>query len=71
MSTPAAICSGDLFSYTATSATAGATFGIGLGANVLVGGLDKSVALQPLSVQGNTGLNIAAGVGVISLKFEP
>ena len=52
-------------------ATAGATFGIGLGANVLIGGLDKSVALQPLSVQGNTGLNIAAGVGVISLKFEP
>lgn len=51
-------------------ATAGATFGVGLGANVLIGGLDKSIALQPLSVQGNTGLNIAAGVGVISLKFE-
>lgn len=50
-------------------ATAGATFGIGLGANVLIGGLDKSIALQPVSVQGNTGLNIAAGVGVISLKF--
>ncbi|HEX4302673.1 MAG TPA: DUF992 domain-containing protein [Rhizomicrobium sp.] len=52
-------------------ATAGATFGIGLGANVLIGGLDKSIALQPLSVQGNTGLNIAAGVGVISLKYTP
>lgn len=50
-------------------ATAGATIGIGLGANVLIGGLDKSIALQPLSVQGNTGLNVAAGVGVISLKF--
>ena len=52
-------------------ATAGATFGVGLGANVLVGGLDKSIALQPLSVQSNTGLNVAAGVGVITLKFTP
>lgn len=52
-------------------ATANATIGIGLGANVLIGGLDKSIALQPLSVSGNTGLNIAAGVGVISLKHAP
>jgi hypothetical protein len=52
-------------------ATANATVGVGLGANVLIGGLDKSIALQPLSISGNTGLNIAAGVGVISLKYEP
>jgi len=52
-------------------ATAGATFGVGLGANVLIGGLDKSIALQPLSIQGNTGLNIAAGIGVITLKYTP
>lgn len=52
-------------------ASASAALGIGLGANVLVGGLDKSIALQPLSVQSNAGLNIAAGVGVISLKFTP
>lgn len=52
-------------------ATANATVGIGLGANVLIGGMDKSIALQPVSVSGNTGLNIAAGVGVISLKYEP
>ena len=52
-------------------ATAGATVVVGLGANVLVGGLDKSIALQPVSVQGNTGLNISAGVGVITLKYEP
>jgi len=52
-------------------ATAGATFGVGLGANVLIGGLDKSIALQPVSVQGNTGLNIAAGAAVITLKYEP
>ena len=52
-------------------ATASATVGVGLGANVLIGGLDKSIALQPVSVQGNTGLNLAAGVGVITLKYEP
>jgi hypothetical protein len=49
-------------------ATASATVGVGLGANVLVGGLDKSIALQPLSVEGNKGLNVAAGIGAISLK---
>jgi hypothetical protein len=50
-------------------ATASATVGVGLGANVLVGGLDKSIALQPVSVEGNTGLNVAAGIGSITLKF--
>jgi hypothetical protein len=52
-------------------ATASATVGVGLGANVLVGGLDKSIALQPLSVEGNKGLNVAAGIGAISLKAAP
>lgn len=52
-------------------ATASATVGVGLGANVLIGGLDKSIALQPLSVEGNRGLNVAAGVGAISLKAAP
>ncbi len=52
-------------------ATASATVGVGVGANVLVGGLDKSIALQPLSVEGNKGLNVAAGIGAISLKSAP
>jgi hypothetical protein len=52
-------------------ATASATVGVGLGANVLIGGLDKSIALQPLSVEGNRGLNVAAGVGAISLSASP
>src|SRR5579872_7378278 len=43
-------------------ASAEATVGAGLGANVLVGGSDRTVTLQPLSVQGQTGLNVAAGV---------
>ena len=41
---------------------------VGLGANVLVGGFDKSFALQPLSVSGDRGLNVAAGVGSITLS---
>jgi hypothetical protein len=49
-------------------ATAQATVGIGLGANVLLGGFDKSIALQPVSIEGTTGLNIAAGVGAINLR---
>ena len=49
-------------------ATAQANVGVGLGANVLIGGLDKSIALQPVSVEGSTGLNVAAGIGQISLK---
>ena len=48
--------------------TADATVGIGVGANVLLGGLKKSIALQPLSVQGNDGLNVAAGIGEITLR---
>jgi hypothetical protein len=52
-------------------ATASATVGVGLGANVLVGGLDKSIALQPLSMEGNKGLNVAAGIGSISLHAAP
>ena len=40
-----------------------ATIAVGLGANVLVGGSNHSVALQPLSVQGQVGLNVAAGIG--------
>jgi len=52
-------------------ATASATVGVGLGANVLIGGLGKSIALQPVSVEGNTGLNVAAGVGAISLHSAP
>ncbi len=50
-------------------ATAEATLAAGLGANVLVGGSKHSVALQPLSVQGQVGLNVAAGVGALELHL--
>lgn len=48
--------------------SAEATVVAGLGANVLVGGSDRTVALQPLSVSGQTGLNLAAGVAELQLR---
>jgi len=54
---------------TYAGATAEATVAAGLGANVLVGGSNHSVALQPLSVQGQVGLNVAAGVGALELHL--
>jgi hypothetical protein len=47
--------------------SAEATVGAGLGANVLVGGSDRTVALQPVSLQGQTGLNLAVGVAGLDL----
>ena len=49
-------------------ASAQATVIAGLGANVLVGGWSDSINLQPLSVQGQTGLNVAAGLASLKLK---
>jgi hypothetical protein len=53
---------------TYAGATAEATVAVGLGANVLVGGSQSSVALQPVSVQGQAGLNIAAGLAKFTLE---
>lgn len=51
--------------------TASATVGVGIGANALVGGFDKSITLQPLSIEGNTGLNVAGGIGALDLTYVP
>jgi hypothetical protein len=48
--------------------SAGAAVGIGLGANALAGGFDNSFALQPLSFEGQTGLNAFAGVSSLELR---
>ena len=48
-------------------ATAEVSVAAGLGANVLVGGSNRTVALQPLSVQGQMGLDIAGGIGALDL----
>ena len=45
-----------------------ATLGVGVGGNVLVGGSANSIALQPLSVQGQVGLNLALGVESLELR---
>jgi hypothetical protein len=47
---------------------ANASVGVGFGGNFLVGGPANSYALQPISVQGQTGLNVAAGVADIELQ---
>ncbi|MDO9058059.1 MAG: DUF992 domain-containing protein [Bradyrhizobium sp.] len=46
---------------------ANASVGVGFGGNFLVGGPENPYALQPLSVQGQTGLNVAAGIADIEL----
>jgi Protein of unknown function (DUF992) len=58
-------------SGTYVGVTASATAGIGVGANVLVGGSGRTISLQPLSIEGNTGLNVAAGVAGLTLTYQP
>jgi hypothetical protein len=58
---------GDL-SGTYVGAQGSAAFGVGAGGNVLVGGSANSVALQPLSVQGQVGLSVAAGLASLELR---
>jgi hypothetical protein len=48
---------------------ANASIGVGGGGNFLVGGPRNAYALQPISVQGQTGLNVAAGIA--GLELEP
>lgn len=49
-------------------ASGDASFGFGLGANILIGGRNSSITLQPLSVQGQTGVNLAVGVSSLTLR---
>jgi hypothetical protein len=45
-----------------------AAIGVGAGGNVLVGGSNNSIALQPLSLQGEVGLSVAAGLESLELR---
>ena len=45
-----------------------ATLGVGVGGNMLVGGSANSIALQPLSPQGQVGVSIAAGLESLELR---
>jgi len=48
--------------------TAGASAGVGASANLLIGGSKHEISLQPLSVEGERGLNVAAGIAEITLR---
>jgi hypothetical protein len=52
-------------------ATAQATVGVGAAANVLIGGNANSISLQPVSIEGTTGLNVAAGIASMTLQCVP
>jgi hypothetical protein len=52
---------------TYTGASGNVAVGVGLGANVLLGGSSNTIALQPLSGEGNIGVGISLGVGQIVL----
>lgn len=49
-------------------ASGSASFGLGLGANVLIGGSNRTISLQPLSVEGQVGVNLAVGVARLTLR---
>jgi hypothetical protein len=51
--------------------TASVTVGLGVGANGLVGGSFNSITLQPLSIETNQGLSVAAGVASLTLEPAP
>ena len=55
--------------YGGVNATVAA--GLGVGANALFGGFKNSIALQPLSVEGIQGINLAAAIASVSLKAAP
>lgn len=52
--------------YRGVSAEASAA--VGAGVNILVGGSENTVSLQPVSVQGQEGVNVAVGIAEIELR---
>ena len=51
-------------------ATVVVTAVVGGNFNAMIGGLDKSITLQPISVEGNTGLSVTAAIGAMKLKYN-
>jgi len=51
--------------------TAGASVAVGGDASALIGGSNREVSLQPFSIEGDKGLNVAAGIATITLKLQP
>jgi hypothetical protein len=65
MGVPAGALAGE---YVGVSADVG--LGLGAGANVLLGGSNRTIALQPLSLQGSTAINVIAGVSSLKLRWH-
>ncbi len=63
-----AIGPGDL-SGNYSGLTAGAAVGVGGNANALIGGSHNTIALQPLSVEGQTGFNASLAVADFELRY--
>lgn len=61
--TPAGALAGE---YVGASGDIG--LGIGVGANVLIGGSGRSIALQPVSLEGSVAINVAVGVSALKLR---
>jgi hypothetical protein len=53
---------------TYAGASSNVSAGLGLGSAVLIGGSNDQVALQPLSIETNTGVNVAAGIAELNLR---
>ncbi len=51
-----------------SGAAAGATVGAGPGTNTLARGPDRAVVLQPLAIQGQSGVNLALGISHMTLR---
>ena len=60
----------DSLEGTYLGASAEATAVVGVTANALLGGFKKSIALQPVSIGAQTGVNVAAGIGSLRLRAE-
>lgn len=51
-----------------SGAAAGATVGAGPGTNTLARGPDRAIVLQPLAIQGQSGVNLALGISHMTLQ---
>jgi hypothetical protein len=60
-----------LLAGTYVGATGSASVGVGVGANVLFGGFGNSISLQPLSLEGSKGFDVAGGIAEMTLTFQP
>lgn len=58
-------------SGTYSGVAADASLGLGAGAKILVGGSDDTISLQPLSLQGQSGVNLALTVAQLRLRYAP